>query len=234
MLHISVHNEAIPYKIVRSNRQTVSIEVSIQGEVLVRVPHRLGNSEVHKLVESKGEWIARKRWEMLRQKPSVQKVYKDGMELWYLGQQFQLKIKRQNSDANVVRIGEGELLLELPMDSEVDIKQILIAWYYRQAANEIEKRVKFYASRMGVTYHRISIKDQKTRWGSCSSKGNLNFNFRLIMAPADVIDYVVVHELCHRKHMNHSELFWKAVEEVIPEYRKSKEWLKQYGAQLRI
>ena len=101
---------------------------------------------------------------------------------------------------------------------------------YRDKAREIfEQKVSYYAQMMGVSYGRIAIRDQKTRWGSCSGEGNLNFNWRLIFAPAGVLDYVVVHELAHRKEMNHSPRFWKVVEDTMPEYRKYQKWLKENG-----
>lgn len=101
---------------------------------------------------------------------------------------------------------------------------------YRDKAREIfEQKVSYYAQMMGVSYGRIAIRDQKTRWGSCSGEGNLNFNWRLIFAPAGVMDYVVVHELAHRKEMNHSPRFWRVVEDTMPEYRKYQKWLKENG-----
>ena len=101
---------------------------------------------------------------------------------------------------------------------------------YRDKAREIfEQKVSYYAQMMGVSYGRIAIRDQKTRWGSCSGEGNLNFNWRLIFAPAGVLDYVVVHELAHRKEMNHSPRFWRVVEDTMPEYRKYQKWLKENG-----
>ena len=101
---------------------------------------------------------------------------------------------------------------------------------YRDKAREIfEQKVSYYAQMMGVSYGRIAIRDQKTRWGSCSGEGNLNFNWRLIFAPAGVLDYVVVHELAHRKEMNHSPRFWRVVEDTMPEYRKYQKWLKGNG-----
>ena len=91
------------------------------------------------------------------------------------------------------------------------------------------ERTAYYAGLINVTYNRITVRDQKTRWGSCSGEGNLNFNWRLIFAPAGVLDYVVVHELAHRKEMNHSPRFWKVVEDTMPEYRKYQKWLKENG-----
>ena len=99
----------------------------------------------------------------------------------------------------------------------------------QSARQRIPERVRFYAAKMGVTYDRITIRKQKTRWGSCSSKGNLNFNCLLMLAPEQVVDYVVVHELCHRIHMDHSAAFWAEVEKYMPEHATCRKWLKANG-----
>ena len=101
-----------------------------------------------------------------------------------------------------------------------------------KALQHIPKRVSYYAKQIGVTYEKITIRNQKTRWGSCSSKGNLNFNCLLMLTPPEVIDYVVVHELCHRKEMNHSEAFWAEVEKILPYYKEQVKWLKENGGQI--
>ena len=101
-----------------------------------------------------------------------------------------------------------------------------------EALKVIPARVEYFARVIGVTYGKITIRNQKTRWGSCSSKGNLNFNCLLMLAPPEVLDYVVVHELCHRKQMNHSKAFWSEVEKVIPDYKEARKWLKEEGSQM--
>ena len=99
----------------------------------------------------------------------------------------------------------------------------------RQRAKEkLRERVEYYASEMGVTYNRIFIKEQKTRWGSCSSSGNLNFNWKLILIDEELLDYVVVHELAHRKQMNHSQQFWQEVEKILPDYKERRRRLKEF------
>lgn len=104
---------------------------------------------------------------------------------------------------------------------------------YRQAAREyIPRRVEHYLPMTGGRYERITIRAQKTRWGSCSARGTLSFNWKLMLAPPDVLDYVVVHELCHLTHMNHSREFWEAVERVMPDYRTRRRWLKEHGSEL--
>ena len=101
-----------------------------------------------------------------------------------------------------------------------------------KALKYIPGRVEYFAQRVGVTYGRITIRNQKTRWGSCSSKGNLNFNCLLMLTPPEVIDYVVVHELCHRKEMNHSKAFWSEVEKILPDYKVRLKWLKDEGSSI--
>ena len=104
--------------------------------------------------------------------------------------------------------------------------------YIHMAREIFTRQVCFYADRMNVSYGRISIREQKTRWGSCSSKGNLNFNWRLIFAPEEVVDYIVVHELAHRKEMNHSRAFYNVVASVLPDYKVQEKWLKENGEKL--
>lgn len=101
-----------------------------------------------------------------------------------------------------------------------------------EALKVIPARVEYFAKVIGVTYGKITIRNQKTRWGSSSSKGNLNFNCLLMLAPLEVLDYVVVHELCHRKQMNHSKAFWLEVEKVLPDYKEARKWLKEEGSQM--
>ena len=106
---------------------------------------------------------------------------------------------------------------------------------YRNSAREVfTKRVAFYHAITGGNYTSITIRDQKSRWGSCSSRGTLSFNYRLIFAPPKVLDYVVVHELCHLTHMNHSKDFWNMVASVMPDYKESKSWLKEHGQELNL
>ena len=115
----------------------------------------------------------------------------------------------------------------LPKFSKQEIKELA-----NKALAYIPERVKYYAPIVGVNYTRITIRNQKTRWGSCSSKGGLNFNCLLMLTPPEVVDYVVVHELCHRKEMNHSKAFRDEVEKVLPDYKSAKRWLRENGGEL--
>ena len=124
---------------------------------------------------------------------------------------------------------------DTPVSSLTPTQRSALEERYRNAAKEyFPLRVAHYAALLGVTYERITIREQKTRWGSWSSAGNLNFNWKLMLAPPRVLDYVVVHELCHRKEMNHSKAFWAIVESILPDYKESRKWLKENGHLLQL
>lgn len=103
-----------------------------------------------------------------------------------------------------------------------------VGWLREYARTELAKKVMKFGEQMKVSVNRIVIKEQKTRWGSCSSKGNLNFNWKLVLMPERIMDYVVVHELAHRKQMNHSPAFWREVEAILPDYRERRQWLREH------
>lgn len=132
--------------------------------------------------------------------------------------------KREWIEKNLRLMKEKQLNQPIEPLTMEEIKQLA-----EKAMVKIPQRVDYYAAIVGVTYGKITIRNQKTRWGSCSRKGNLNFNCLLMLAPEEVLDYVVVHELCHRKEMNHSKRFWNEVERVLPSYRKQESWLKENG-----
>lgn len=122
-----------------------------------------------------------------------------------------------------------------PLPKEKTKQELLLEKRYREAAADyLEKRAAYYVVQTGGHYHRITIRDQKTRWGSCSSKGTLSFNWRLILAPPRVLDYVVIHELCHLTYMNHGKDFWNAVSCVMPDYKIYRDWLKKNGNTLYL
>lgn len=166
-----------PYRIIRSSRKTLAIQVSVSGQVTVRAPHTMPDSTIQRFLSQKESWI--------------------------------LKHLSHSASRPAQPQAENPPLSEFRRS------------YYMESARKIFKRkTAAYARKMGVTYGRITIREQKTRWGSCTSEGNLNFNWRLIFAPEKVLDYVVVHELSHRKEMNHSPAFYAVVASVMPEYIK--------------
>lgn len=137
--------------------------------------------------------------------------------------------KKRKWIENHIQKAEAESKTTFPALSDKELKDLA-----EQALVVFPEKVEYYSKILQVTYHKITIRNQKTRWGSCSAKGNLNFNCLLMLAPDEVIDYVVVHELCHRLEMNHSQAFWCHVAQVLPDYKIRKQWLKDHGKDLIV
>lgn len=157
-------------------------------------------------------------------------MYKNGIILPYLGQEYILEVRvyRSYQKPGVMEEGRKLVVLTARPDGAV-VEKAVREWYAARAKQIIEARVERYCREMGETVGAVRIKNVKSRWGSCSSKRNLNFNWRLVMAPMEVLDYVVVHELCHLREMNHSASFWALVRNVLPDYEARSEWLKTCG-----
>ncbi len=158
----------------------------------------------------------------------------DGMEVPYLGQGLTLRISRLSSRRRVgISKRGGTLHIQAgPHHTGKDLEAALTGWYRMEARRVMEERVRACTARMGLNFKKIFIKDQKTRWGSCSSRGNLNFNFRLVMAPPEIVEYLVVHEVCHLVYPNHSRDYWALVESYYPRLREARKWLREHGPAL--
>ena len=171
------------YKIIRSERKTMVLQVNAQG-VTVRAPMHTTDERIRRFVQENAAWIEKKQ-QKFSNRPSLPPLSKE--ELHALA---------------------------------------------TRALEDLPPRVAHYARLLGVTYGRITVRNQRTRWGSCGSNGNLNFNCLLMLAPPEVRDYIVVHELCHRKEMNHSKRFYAEVARVMPDYRVRNRWLRENGGAL--
>ena len=157
----------------------------------------------------------------------------NGDTLYYLGEARTLRVMREERSRARVKLVMDLLLMWVPYEADYEYRrEKLEKWYRREAAAIFEEKAEEFAKRLHVSFEDIRIKDQKSRWGSCSSKRNMNFNWRLLMAPEPVCDYVIIHELCHLVHMNHSADFWNLVESICPDYRQYKKWLREKGKQL--
>lgn len=198
-------------QLIKSKRRTISLQIKPDGALIVRVPLRVDMKRVYNFIKEKNKWIITKQSEIknkfLQREQLRSELGAPGLnEVLFLGEKIKLELKKSE----------------------------LILWYKREALKHLSARVDFFTKKFFLNYSRVKINSAKTRWGSCSSRGNINFSWRLIMAPPQVVDYVVIHEIAHLKHKNHSQKFWNFVAEMMPDFAQHRKWLKKHGFLLDI
>lgn len=227
------------YQVVRRpKRKTASITIKPDNSVTVMVPKSLSEKQIVQLLVRKQQWIKKTFYFNLHKRASfTPKEYVSGESFLYLGKKYRLSVINDGQNAVklikglfTVHVGEG--LSE--KETQHFIFQQLSHWYQQHALDYLQKEIKKLSKIIDASPVRIGVKYLKSRWGSCTSKGVVNFNWKIIMAPPPIVEYVVAHELCHLKHLNHSKAYWNLVAGVIPDYRERKEWLRVHGLQLEI
>src|ERR1700761_6732373 len=213
---------AAEYRIRRSDRaRRVRVSVDGSGEIEVVLPRRAPARHAEEAVKQLGPWIERRRLLVAR---AAAEVGRAPGTVPYLGET--LTLVPEPGRTRVHRVG-GELLVP-----EGDPREALERWYRRRAREEIAPRLDAATLRAGTAYTGLTIRAQKTRWASCSSKGAMSFNWRLLLAPPEILDYVVEHEVCHLEVMDHSPRFWRLLASRVPDWRRRSAWLKRYGSTL--
>jgi predicted metal-dependent hydrolase len=247
------------YKIIYSTKRkrTTSLQVSKEGEIVVRAPKNTSQKYIQAFVNKNLKWIHEKLENIT---PIIRRKYKEGEKFLYLGNEYPLLIRQSKNKNFKVTCEDNYFYLhiketrDLPastpdcLSTQVDagkcadkqagkkqennIRGAFEKFYIQEAKKVIEPRVEYYSKILNTKYNNIKIKRVSTRWGSCSSKQNLNFNYKLIMCPFEVLDYVVVHEVCHLLQKNHQKSFWSLVAKLDPDFKKNKAWLKNNGETL--
>ncbi len=209
-------------KIIRTKRKTISLIIGQDAKLVVRAPLRTPNKLIENFVQEKSLWIRQKIDEMEEQPKALKREFVNGEGFLYLGRYYTLQIL-ENSTRDI------ELRDKLYISRRIlpHIRHHLKDWYKTEAKKKIIERCARYSNITGYTPLSIKISNAERRWGSCTSKGTLNFSWRLIMAPQEIIDYVIVHEMVHIKQPNHSKIFWIKVRSIMPDYEKRKKWLKE-------
>jgi len=230
---ISLGGREVAYVVKRSQRaRYVRIEVSRDNGVVVVVPRRYRIDDVASLLKEKGSWVVRKLAGSEAAPPGpVGRNLKGGDLVPYLGRDLELLVRKDGNRWPVAKLEGGRLLVSLGV-SDSDPGAAVERWYRAQAERLIGRKAEEVSASLGLPYARLTIRGQRTRWGSCSQKGTLSFNWKLMMAPEPIIDYVVVHEICHLREMNHSRNFWKLVAENCPQWREHRKWLKEQESHL--
>lgn len=212
-------------RLIHSKRKTLALVVRNDGSLEARAPLRMNHADIQRFVDAKADWITRQRAKAaLSPAPEKRIGYANGARLWLLGRPITLIFTRNSRQIQL----DGSRLL-VPVELQPTIDSAMAEWYRDAARQLIGERAAFYAGKTGLHYESIRINAARTRWGSCSRANRLNFPYRLVMAPLDIVDYVVVHELVHTVERNHGRGYWAKVEAILPSYRLQRMWLKLNG-----
>lgn len=216
-------------KLVRSKRRTIALIVERDGSLTVRAPRRAAIVDIQSFILEKQEWIVRTQERFKSVVEAPKKEYQDGETFLLLGHEYGLTLVKPQRPA--LKFENGFTLGHTAQHSG---ERLFTQWYKNEAYRIIAERTGVYSARYGFSPKQVKISSARTRWGSCSPDGTLNFTWRLVMAPLEVIDYVVVHELSHLRVKNHSNRFWQEVEKILPEYKDRRKWLRVHGETLSL
>jgi predicted metal-dependent hydrolase len=216
-------------KIIRSRRRTIALEVTPQATLIVRAPHRVSQQYIERMIREKSAWVLKKMEEMKGRPQAIVHSYEEGEVFWFLGRPYPLHYV----DGNGMAIERTDRLC-VSRTLKPDIRTGIRRWYVDEADKEIRSRCMWFSMMTGYSPASIRITDARQRWGSCTHRGGLNFSWRLIQTPLEIVDYVLVHELVHLRQMDHSAKFWKKVEELMPDYEKRRQWLRENERLLRV
>ncbi|HCC78161.1 MAG: hypothetical protein A2X25_04850 [Chloroflexi bacterium GWB2_49_20] len=215
-------------QIIHSHRKSIALIIRSDGKLVVRAPLRLSHARIQEFVSLKTNWILAQQ-EKAAARQILVHAFINGETFLFLGKSTPLELVDHAREA--LRL---DACLRLRRSDQSQAGQVILKWYRQQARQILTSRVKLYAQKYALSYSKVRLSSARTRWGSCSSKGTLSFTWRLVMAPVEIIDYVVIHELVHLEIKNHSSDFWKKVQEYLPDYKKRRAWLKANGYQLDL
>ncbi len=232
----TTRDKGIAFEVVRSRRVTADIVIKRDGRVLVRAPESIADERIEDMVEAKRYWIYKNlaEWRDLNA-TRVLREYKNGEGFLYLGRSYRLLLVADQEEPLLLKNGRFCLRRDLVDRGEIEAaKSAFRDYFIARGSERIRERVDYYAPKAGVTPPDINIRELGNRWASCSPSGDLAFHWKCMMAPQTIIDYIVVHELCHFHHLDHTDAFWNEVDKVMPAYRERKEWLRVHGAGLDL
>lgn len=262
-LNLKHRNKEIEFSIVRRKRKTICIKIEESGNVIVSAPLRVSKQYILNVVQDKADWIIEKQIEIQKRgSKKISRDIAEGTTFMYLGKEYPFYLifekYRKNISVEFKTITKSELknfnFYKITINSKVKedilpspifiirtntmeeekIKMAMEKWYRAETLKIVTERINYYADNFKDKVTEIRVKEQKRRWASCTGKNAVLFNWRISMARADVIDYIVIHEMCHMDHRNHSKYFWNRVAEIMPDYREKHEWLKMNGINLTL
>ena len=218
---ITLKDKIIHYSVIYKNKKNISIIINGNKEICVYAPIGISYDYIEELLKSKENWIIK----------NIKKIdtnnLNDGTYIIYRGRKFLKKVEESTIEEIVLK---GDLIIIRSRSTNIHYVNDLVSnWYLDNSNNVILNRVNTLSSKYNLLPSKVLIRNQKSRWGSCNSRKEIRLNWRLVLMPDYVMDYIIIHELCHLKHMNHSNSFWSLVYKLDPDFQVSKEWLKENG-----
>lgn len=211
-------------QVVRSHRKTLALEINEKADVIVRAPFDEPIEEIEAFINEKKHWITKHREEAFDRLKAKERKFEEGEQFLFLGQQYPLRY-----------VFDADLPIRFDKSFWVDFKykaharELLVKWYQQAAKTYLSPKVAEIAGDFGFKPAKVKITHAKSRWASCGVNGNLNFSWRVMMCPPEIVDYVIKHELAHLEEMNHSKRFWHIVKTMDPDYRQHDDWLRDEG-----
>ncbi len=240
--HITIHQRQVLYTLHRKKgRRRITLYIEPSGKLRLNAPLRTRMQTIDQFLLHSQDWLAGKLAEVQKNSaPHFPQTLNEGATVYYLGDAYQLTVTNDTTK-QTCRIKDGWLEINLPQSAAVsdaelqeEIRLEIILWYKKQARNILKERTELWATQMGLKYRSIKITSPTRQWGSCSAQNDIRLNWRVMMAPLFVIDYLIVHELAHIRHKNHSVHFWNYVANYIPDYQTRQQTLKHMDAGFSI
>jgi len=221
--------QTIEYHIIYKKRKSLGIYIDVYGNIELRVPRDATVVQIQQMLENKWPWIIKNQLEMKEKtKGFKEKEYQEGEQFLYLGSGYPIRIVEDDElKSEHIDFTGIELMIYVKIHDEEKIQKLLKRFYYQQCKALVQKRINLNQSKFKMKPRGFKISNNKKTWGTCNSDRELTFNWKLAMAPIEVIDYIVIHEMCHMVHLNHDRSFWRLVGKFMPDYESRQMWLSQ-------
>lgn len=223
--------EKLTYTLIREKRKSITLSIDNEFNVIVKAPMYVSKKAIDEVVTNQEQWIQEA---IAKKQQLIENNWLRKKKILYLGEYRNICMIYGINGENKVEYQNGKFYISVKDLEELTIRKQMYQFIQTKATLLLTELTDKYCVLLGCEYKKISVRNQKTRWGSCSNKGHLSYNIKIMCAPLDKIEYIVLHEVMHLKHFNHSMFFWQAIEEVMPDYKERKLYFKEYGQDLTI
>jgi predicted metal-dependent hydrolase len=220
------------YQVIRSKkrRRTMSLRIKEDGKIVIYVPYRTTREEIERFIDKSRSWISKKLSEREQSIRETKRGFAPSERFFYLGKSYPLSIEPNGNKQLPLKLSFGKFVLD--EDRVIEARDLFAQWYKAEAKVMLKERVDYYSHRLLLFPKAVRITSARIHWGSCSGDNRLSFSWRIMMAPLEIVDYVLIHELVHIREKNHSKRFWRYLESIVPDYKERRTWLKENGYSL--